>query len=129
MNKTGFSLIELLAVIAILGVIALITYPIIGEVLENTEKKTFKSSVEELINITEMDYSEYARNGSANYVYNGNNITCDICTNDIKYNGEIEDGKGSIVISNGKTITVSIESKYYLATLNDKGKIEVNKKE
>lgn len=129
MNKTGFSLIELLAVIAILGVIALITYPIIGEVLENTEKKTFKSSVEELINITEMDYSEYARNGSANYVYNGNNITCDICTNDIKYNGEIEDGKGSIVINNGKTITVSIESKYYLATLNDKGKIEVNKKE
>lgn len=129
MNQKGFSLIELLAVIAILGVIALITYPIIGEVLESTEKKTFKSSVEELINITEMDYSEYARNGSANYVYNGNNITCDICTNDIKYNGEIEDGKGSIVISNGKTITVSIESKYYRATLNDKGKIEVNKKE
>lgn len=129
MNKKGFSLIELLAVIAILGVIALITYPIIGEVLESTEKKTFKSSVEELINITEMDYSEYSRNGSANYVYNNNNITCDICTNDIKYNGEIEDGKGSIVINNGKTITVNIESKYYTATLNENGKIEVNKKE
>lgn len=129
MSKKGFSLIELLAVIAILGVIALITYPIIGEVLESTEKKTFKSSVEELINITEMDYSEYTRNGSANYLYNGKNITCDICTNDIKYNGEIEEGKGSIVINNGRTITVNIENKYYIATLNDKGKIEVNKKE
>ena len=45
MKKKGFTLIELLAVIVILAVIALITVPMIRNVIEDTRKGAFKDSV------------------------------------------------------------------------------------
>ena len=61
MNKKGFSLIELLAVITILAVIAIITTPVIFGVIENSKMNAFTSSVEEMKNVVVMDYNEYAR--------------------------------------------------------------------
>ena len=62
MNKKGFTLVELLAVITILAVIALITTPIIFGVIEDSRMNTFTRSVEEMRNVIDMDYNEYARN-------------------------------------------------------------------
>ena len=45
MKKKGFTLIELLAVIVVLSVIALITVPMIMDVIEKTRKEAFKDSV------------------------------------------------------------------------------------
>ncbi len=45
MKKKGFTLIELLAVIIVLSVIALITVPIVINVIEKTRKESFKDSV------------------------------------------------------------------------------------
>ena len=128
--KRAFTLIELLAVIVILGIIALITYPIVSDLINNSEKETFKTSVNELVNITEINYSDFERTGSVNYVLEDGKLSCDICGGEkIAYNGDIEDGKGSIVISNGKTVAVNIENIYYKASLNEKGKIIVTDKE
>ena len=44
-NSTGFTLIELLAVIVVLATIALITTPMIMNVIENARKEAFKDSV------------------------------------------------------------------------------------
>jgi len=129
MKQKGFSLIELLAVIVIIGIIALITFPVIDNIIEDSEKKAFKASVEELVHIVETDYSEFGRLGSTTYTYNDKNITCNNCTNKIKYSGEIEDGTGTITIDKGKTTNIDIQNKYYSATLNDKNKIEVTEKE
>ncbi len=129
MNRKAFSLIELLAVIVIIGVIALITYPIVDDVIENSEKKAFKASVEELVNITEVDYNEFGRTGNITYTLNNKNLTCNGCTNKIKYNGDIEDGTGTITLENGKLSDITIQNKYYKSELNENNKIEVSEKE
>ncbi len=129
MKKNGFTLLELLAVIVIIGLIALITYPIIDDVITNSEKKTFKASVEELVNIAEVDYNEFGRTGVVTYTFNDKNISCNVCKDKIKYNGEIEDGTGTIILNNGKLSNINITSKYYKAQLNDDKKIEITNKE
>ena len=48
MKKKGFSLIELLAVIVILAVLALITIPIISNVIKSAKKQAFKLSVQQV---------------------------------------------------------------------------------
>jgi len=129
MNKKAFSLIELLAVIVIIGIIALITYPIVDDLITNSEKKTFKASVEELVNITEVDYNEFARVGTVVYTFSDKKLTCNVCTNEIKYSGDIEGGTGTITLVDGKPTEVNIKSKYYKSSLNDDKKIEVSEKE
>lgn len=49
-NNKGFTLVELLAVIVILGVIGLITIPIYNNVINNSKKQTFTDSIHALIN-------------------------------------------------------------------------------
>ena len=78
-NDKGFTLIELLAVIIILAIIALITTPVVIQIISESSKNTFKSSVEELMNVTQRDYSEYARSGSVTYSLNNNSLTCPVC--------------------------------------------------
>lgn len=48
--KKGFTLIELIAVIAILGLIALIVYPAIGSVIRNSRESAYKDQVDVIIN-------------------------------------------------------------------------------
>lgn len=45
MRKNGFTLVELIAVVAILGLIALIVYPAIGSVIRNSRESTYKEQV------------------------------------------------------------------------------------
>lgn len=62
LNKKGFSLIELLAVIVILSVIALIAVPIVLNVVEATRRDSFKSSVYGIISSLEKYYVNHLAN-------------------------------------------------------------------
>ncbi len=53
----GFTLIELLAVIIILSIIALITIPVIMNIIEKTKKSAFKDSVYGIIKAGELYYT------------------------------------------------------------------------
>ena len=52
-NKNGFTLIEVLAIIVIISVLALILVPVVLDKVENAEKKSFKISVQIIKNNTE----------------------------------------------------------------------------
>ena len=57
-NKKGFTLIELLAVIIILVIIALITIPIIMNIIERANKSAFKDSAYGVIKAGELHYAD-----------------------------------------------------------------------
>ncbi|MGI6325162.1 MAG: type II secretion system protein [Bacilli bacterium] len=54
-NQKAFTLIEILAVIVIIGVISLITVPVVTKVLKDTGDKIFESNTE-LLRIAAENY-------------------------------------------------------------------------
>ena len=49
MKQRGFTLVELIAVVAILGLIALVVYPAVGSVIRNAREETYKDQVDVII--------------------------------------------------------------------------------
>ena len=60
MKKKGFTLVELLVVIILIGLICLITIPVISDIISNSKKEAFKRSVEGLAR--EYEYTELSDN-------------------------------------------------------------------
>lgn len=131
MNKKGFTLIEVLAVIVILAVIALITTPIIFNVVDESRMNSFTRSVEEMRNVIDMDYNEYARSGEVEYSYKNNSLVCVGCNDgsdlELDFTGEIDGATGTFYNTNGK-ITLTVENSKYKATDNGSGKVVTVKK-
>ena len=50
MEKKAFTLVELIAVVAILGLIALVVYPAVGSVIRNAREETYNDQVSVVIN-------------------------------------------------------------------------------
>lgn len=49
MNKKAFTLIELVAVIIVIGIIGLITFPIVNSTIKNSREKSYNAQVEMII--------------------------------------------------------------------------------
>jgi prepilin-type N-terminal cleavage/methylation domain len=71
MNKKGFTLVELLAVIVILALIALIASPVILGIIKDSQDSAFKSSVNGVKKAIEQDYGDNNFNSNVTYYYGG----------------------------------------------------------
>jgi prepilin-type N-terminal cleavage/methylation domain-containing protein len=115
--KKGFTLIELIATIIIIGLLATITTPIIITTINNSKQSAFKESVQKVIDAIELDYSENARSGQITYKYDANSILCYKCNNtsDVKldFTGKIENAEGNITYNDGQ-INGHVSSLYVL---------------
>ncbi len=69
MNKTGFTLVELLAVIVVLTLIGLISTPIILNVIANSRESAFAAGVSGMRDAIKDDYSNRDFDTNGNYVY------------------------------------------------------------
>lgn len=117
MKNRGFTLIELLAVISIIVVIALISYPVVTDLIDQSEKNAFESSVTELANVAELDYTEFYRTGDVTYTLGSDKLTCPVCTEGVKFSGNIEGGKGTLVVNKGKVTSINISNTSFQAKL------------
>ena len=131
MNRNGFTLIELIAVITILAVIALITIPAIFNVIDDSKLSSFTRSVEEMENMSIMDYNEFARSGDIIYTFSDNSLVCTGCENgsdfELDFTGEIDGGSGTITVNNGEVTNLDIENSNFKAIYED-GKLVTSKK-
>lgn len=50
MNKKGFTLVELLAVIVVLGLISLLTVPTVGKIIRDNREKTANVNIDTILN-------------------------------------------------------------------------------
>ena len=57
LNKKGFTLVELLAVVVILGILMLVAIPAIQKSIQNSKKGTFANSSKEMINAVKSEYA------------------------------------------------------------------------
>ena len=120
MNKKGFTLVELLAVIVILGLVATITSPILIGLIGDSRESAFKSSLTGVKKAIENDYSDNGFDTKRKYYYGGyENGTGGTSTRKLKVkkadgsfeeivmSGEIN-GKGLGTVSTSGSIAVGI---------------------
>lgn len=85
MSNKGFTLIELIAVIIILGVIALIAIPIFSDNVDSSRKRAYNEQINRIIKITK-DYVI----SSEEFLFNDED-EFEISLNDLKQAGYLED--------------------------------------
>lgn len=100
-NKKGFTLVELLAVVIILGIIGLISVPVVRGVLKSTRKNLFLDNVNELLKIIKSN--QLQTGGYITYSINNDNINPKV-----SYKKQFK-GVGSITIDEDGNTTVSIQ--------------------
>lgn len=107
MKKYGFTLIEVLAVIIVLSVIAIITVPIVTNVLDSSEKEALKNTAYGIIDAANLYYTNEQLSGN-DFVLKEFIFPED---NELDYKGEkpkngrlllVEDGNIAMAISNDK---------------------------
>lgn len=80
MKKNAFTLVELLAVIFILGILVCIIYPVIKSVFNDSRKSIYFASSEELVNKMTEYYVRKKINGSfvgCTYDFDSNSCDCE----------------------------------------------------
>ena len=122
MKKKGFTLVELLAIIVILGIIMSIATPIIIKIINDSKKETYKLSMSGYVRAVEEQIAVNKAKGkiTKNGNYNIKNF-------EVGYSGRIAD-KGSFSINNELVISAQLCFDTYLVkydgkevTLTEKG--------
>jgi len=119
MKKKGFTLIELITVIAILSIVVLVTVPAVNTILDNSRKNTFRISLESLLKVIKNDYQGNVRYGEVVYTLSDNTLVCTSgCPEGkiaIKYKGDLETASGTVTM-NGLNVVMDISTNSHQAS-------------
>ena len=109
-NNKAFTLIELLAVIVILGIIAMISTPIINTVIENSKISNYRNSIYGLLRAVEEDHTA---SGTKHREYT---ITNGVVEPNIEFSGDLTGSNGSIRYDDNEKTTIEINNGKYCAS-------------
>jgi len=134
-NKKGFTLIELLAVIVILAIIALITAPIILNVIEDARRDAAKDKAWGVVDAIKLSYAQ-DQTGQATYSL-GTSIDLKPASGspkvgsiDIKASGEMPSAGKGMIREDGSIVVVGLKfGNYTCATQSSKTTLDSNKME
>lgn len=95
MKKIGFTLVELLAVIAILALLVIIALPNVLKMFNEAKKDSFVTEVKNIIKTVPNKYMQETLKGNKLDIISNNKNSLDLSNNDIEYNFSL-DAKGNI---------------------------------
>jgi type IV pilus assembly protein PilA len=104
-QKKGFTLIELLAVILILGIIALIAIPTVTNIIKESKRGAFKSSVQNVIGAVEMQCQLEQMRGeklTTSYIFTNGEVD-----NELNVKGDLPQS-GTITVDSDCNATVDV---------------------
>lgn len=103
MNNKGLTLVELLAIIAIIALLLTIAMPKIGDVIETSRKNTFLGEAQGVYRIVKIKALDI---GGSAVIYSKGSIKLDMDGNDLDYCIILDSDTSisSITVSNGKYI-------------------------
>lgn len=111
MNKKGFTLIEILAVITILGLLGLVTIPYISSSIEKSKKKAYRETINSIIESTKI----YRANNDYDAI---TNELIDVTGTLIEYEHKDQILSGYIKYENGIYKIIDIKNAQYCASGN-----------
>lgn len=107
-NEKGLSLVELLAVIVILGIIAAIAVPAIGNIINNQRDKAILSDISGMVSAAKIAVAEGACGIENVCVYDS---TANSTTNEIEFKSS-KIASGEVDLSSGKSTDPDIKVTY-----------------
>jgi type IV pilus assembly protein PilA len=113
MKKRGFTLIELLAVILILGIIALIAVPMVNNIIKDSKKDAFKSSVNNVVSAIEDTCQTQQLKGET--ITTSYTFTNGVVTPTLNIKGKLPSSGTATVDSNCK-VAISVTNGLFSAT-------------
>ena len=119
----AFTLMELMAVLVVLAIIALIVFPIVDDILLDSDKKAFARSVEGLEKAARLDYRKDGFVGNRYYTYNDNAFMLVdvefVSKNEVlKTEGIIESGVGEVYVDGNGNTSLIVYNDAWCATKN-----------
>ena len=103
MNKRGFTLLELMAVILILGMIALIAVPQVNNIIKNAKVNTMKTDAMVLVKQAELYATQNRTKELIRFdIINGKQLTN--AKKNLEYDGKVENA--TIIITKNKKIVI-----------------------
>ncbi|NLL44324.1 MAG: type II secretion system protein, partial [Mollicutes bacterium] len=111
-QSKGFSLIELLAVIVILAIVAVITTPLVLNTINDVKKRSFTSTAYGIIKAAEMEYTNQMIKGNNNetiFTYENGKEEANRTETSLKYKGE-RPKNGTVIINSEGKIAIAIHN-------------------
>ena len=116
--KKGFTLIELLTVIVILGILALITTPVITNLINNARKNTFKNSAYGIVQAANQYYLNSKLTGEnfdeITFIVNNDKLMSE--NKELSFTGKSPIGSSYVKINSRGEIAINITDGTYFAT-------------
>ena len=108
--KKGFTLVELIAVIVILSIIALISTPAVLSVIEKTKINNYRNAMYGLLRAVEEDHTASGVMTTEYIIVDG------VVEPDIDFTGDLSGSNGTITYDENEKTTLTIDNGTYCAT-------------
>ena len=107
--RKGFTLVELLSVIVILGIVSLIAFPTLTGIINKSRLNKLKNSAYGLIEASDLYYAQYGSN-NIRFDITGSSVTSKDTDKLLSFKGNVKNGV-SIIKKNGKTVICVTDGK------------------
>lgn len=122
MNRKGFTLIELIAVIVMIGLIMVIVVPNILDIVNESKAASYNTLIKNIVTASEMYYEECEYGNLSNEKYGSYACTIDTSSNSITIPLSALANTGFLKVSDTK----EVDGKEVKAVLNPKSNIDMS---